>query len=145
MVKCKQIPPNIRRMLKQRRTNIVAFELIAAVTAVVCLCPEWVADSDIEHYIDNKPALHMIIKGYSKQDDLCNITGRLWFECGSAMACYVARYVQSKLNLADKPSRNMFAEVESIGAVRVPLKLPNFQGSLGSWLEEPAKAHRLVL
>ena len=59
-----RVPPSIRRLLLPRRTNIVAFELIAAVVAIVGFCPHLLHDAIITHYIDNKAALSCVIKGY---------------------------------------------------------------------------------
>ena len=68
-------------MLQPRLTSICAFELVAAVVALIGFCPEVLSEADIIHYIDNKLALSCIIRGFSKQD-LCSLTGRLWYEAG---------------------------------------------------------------
>ena len=62
-----RVPARVRRMLLKRITQIVAFELLAVVMAVVCLCPNELMDSDILHFIDNKPALSCIVRGFFKK------------------------------------------------------------------------------
>ena len=77
MYTCGKLPARVRRLLKTRKTNIVAFELLAAVAAILALCPQQLHDAAIVHFIDSKPALSCILKGFSKQRDLSSITGRL--------------------------------------------------------------------
>ena len=112
--------------------------------AIIGFCPEMLREADIVHYIDNKPALSCIIKGFSKQDDLCSLTGKLWYEAGKLMSNYRAEYVESKLNLADGPSRDDMSFVESIGATEIPLRFPEHRGGLSEWASQAHEAKRLV-
>jgi hypothetical protein len=118
---------------------------VAAVVAIIGFCRHLLGEADIVHYIDNKPALSCIIKGFSKQDDLCNLTGMLWYEAGKLMSHYRAEYVESKLNLADGPSRDDMSTVESIAATEVPLTFPDHRGGLHMWMSRTSDVRRLIL
>jgi len=142
---CGRVPARVRRMLTQRRTNIIAFELIAAVFAVVVLCPDMLSDANILHFIDCQPALSCVIKGHSRKVDLMLITGRLWFEAGILMSHYRPEYVASGQNLADGPSRHNFGLMEALGAECVPWSFPLFHDGLDAWMHSPAEANRLLV
>ena len=139
------VPSRVRRLLVQRKTNIVAFELLIAVAALVSFCPGYLEGAEIDHYIDSKPALSCILKGASSKPDLSDISGRLWFECCHLMANYKAYYVPSKLNLADGPSRNDVSLMSQLGLSEVPFKFPSFSGGLGAWMARPEEANRLSI
>ena len=58
---------------------------------------------------------------------------------------YSARFVDSKLNLADGPSRDDVAALADLGAVeRLDWRFPSFAGGFGNWLASPSHAHRVV-
>ena len=61
------------------------------------------------------------------------------------MSHYRAEYVESKLNLADGPSRNDMSLVEDIGATEIPLRFPELQGGLFGWASKAHEAKRLVV
>ena len=105
---------------------------------------EMLRDAIIIRYIDNKPALPCLVKGFSKRDDLCSLAGRLWYEAGSIMALYRAEYVEPKLNLADGPSRDNVTIVEQIGAKEVDIALPRFSSGLYAWMPEGCEVNRMV-
>jgi len=140
-----RIPNRLRHMLKVRKTNITGYELLIAVAAVVSFAPDLLHDALIEHYIDNQPAIPCIVKGFSKETDLSDIAGRLWFECGILMASYRAIYVRSKCNLSDGPSRDDVSLMEQLGFQEVPFRLPAFKRSLGSWMQWPSEPDRMVV
>ena len=75
-----QVPRTEMRQLRRRKTQIVAFELLAALVALVTLCPNELKGCRIVHYIDNTAALACVVRGFSRQPDLADIAGRLWFE-----------------------------------------------------------------
>ena len=56
------IPRSVMRLLEERLTNIVAYELIAALAVILAdsLFPDNVG---IRHFINSKPALGCILKG----------------------------------------------------------------------------------
>lgn len=140
-----KIPAHVRRKLRKRKTNIIAYELLIAVAAMVSFCPEILNNVSIDHYIDSQPALSCILKASSPQSDLSDISGRLWFECCHSMVNYYAKYVPSKCNLADGPSRDDVATLLKLGFVEVPFRFPAFQGHLASWLEHPDQVCRLAI
>ena len=140
-----RIPNRVRHMLKSRKTNIVAYELFIAVAAVVTFCPELLINASILHFVDSTPAISCILKGYSKQGDLSDIAGRLWFECAAVMCSYIVEYVKSSCNLADGPSRGDISLMDKLGFVEVPFRLPAFRGSLSAWMHTPCEPNRMVV
>ena len=73
----------------------------------------------VVHFIDSKSALGCVIKGFSRQQDLALVAGRLWFEACALMLDYSAHYVASRLNIADGPSRDDVALLASLGASEI--------------------------
>ena len=139
------VPRNLRKRLRRRKTNIVAFELIIAVAAMVSFCPEMLMNVDVHHYVDSQPAISCILKGSSPQQDLSDIAGKLWFECCHRMIDYTVRYVPSKCNLADGPSRGDTALLLSLGFVEVPFNLPSFKHGLNDWVKNAHEVGRLAV
>ena len=140
-----KIPCALRHRLKRRLTNIIAYELLIAVAAMVSFCPTRMFDVAVEHFVDSKPAISCILKGSSPQEDLCDIAGKLWFECAHQMVDYTVTYVSSKCNLADAPSRGDTSFLVSSGFVEVPFNLPSFSEGLGGWRKLPNEAARALL
>ena len=56
------IPVCVRQMLHKRRTNIVAYELLAGVVGLLSLCPERLRGKRVIHYIDNTAAMACIVR-----------------------------------------------------------------------------------
>ena len=137
------IPHKIRKLLIRRKNNIVAYELLIAVAALVSFCPALLHSADIDLFMDNQSALSCVIKGASRKPDLSDISGRLWFECCHLMANFKVHFVGSKLNLADAPSRGDESTLQQLGFSQVPFRLPSFSGGLNSWLFEPSLPDRL--
>ena len=75
-----QVPRSVVRQLKHQKTQIVAFELLAALIALVSLCPDELRGCRVVHFIDNTAALSCVLRGFSRVSDLADIAGRLWFE-----------------------------------------------------------------
>jgi hypothetical protein len=113
------ITRRVMRILRDRLTNIVAYELIAAILAVIVADRLLPANVGIRHFVDSKPALGCILKGSSPQDDLNSLAGYVWFAAGSRMRAYWGQYVPSKANLADAPSRGDASLLIQLGAKRV--------------------------
>ena len=140
-----RIPHRVRQMLFSRKTNIVAYELLIAVAALVSFCPDLLKEASIEHFVDSTPAIACIVKGHSKKKDLSDIAGRLWFECNFLMSNYRVSYVRSPCNLADGPSRGDLSLFEPLGFQEVPFKLPAFKKSFDDWMQHPDEQDRLVV
>ena len=101
------------------------------------------ADLDIHHFIDNASALNCIIKGFSRQSDLCRLVGQLWFRASSRMAALWAFYVPSACNLADGPSRGDVTLMRKIGAEEVSAFIPRQLLQVSDWMAVP-DASRIV-
>ena len=59
------IPNTITRRLQPRKTQIVAFELLAATMAVLLVAQILPPGVAIHHFIDNKPSRSRMVKAYS--------------------------------------------------------------------------------
>ena len=121
-------------------TNIVAFELIAAVVAILTFSSVIPADLDIHHFIDSTPDLNCVIKGFSRQSDLCSLVGQLWFRASSRMSALWAFYVPSACNLADGPSRGDVTLMQKIGAEEISAQIPRNLLKINDWMAAPDAA-----
>ena len=99
------LPQDIRGLLRRRRTNIVGYELMAALVGIYMVDDMFPHQAFVRHFVDNQPALNAIIRGSSKQDDLNSLVGSVWYGCASMLQSYWGQYVRSKANLSDGPSR----------------------------------------
>ena len=92
------IPQNIWKRLRRRKTNILGYELIAAILTILhldSLIPEGVY---IRHFIANTPAKQCVAQGFSKQPDLNELVVMLWRAAGHRTLSYWAEWVQSAAN-----------------------------------------------
>ena len=139
-----RIPQRTRSLLSLRKTNIVAFELIAALIPFLCL-QRVLRGHRVVHFIDSTAALACVIRGFSRKPDLACLAGRLWFEACDLMIDYTAQYVPTKLNLADGPSRDDVSLMEALGAVELlSWQFPDFSKGLGNWMAAVDQVSRLV-
>ena len=128
------ISQQVRNLLQPRKTQIIAYELLAAISAIVMansLLGDKVA---VRHFIDNKPSRSCIIKASSKSEDLNNLVGLLWYKCGRLLRRWWAYYVHSKDNVADAPSRGHFHLLKRWNAQEVPLDLSLVAEFAESWM-----------
>ena len=126
--------------------NIVAYELLAALIAVVALCLHWLKNARIVHYIDSTLALACVVRGFSRKEDLSLIAGQLWYEMADLNIHYRAEYVASKKNLADGPSWGDLSLMRAVGADEVlDWKWPSFEGGLGGWMSCTTDALRAIV
>ena len=133
------IPGEIRQLLKRRRANIVAYELIAAILGIFLTYAILPGTTAVTHNVDNEPALGGIIKGCSKQPDLNNLIGALWFQAAHKVRQYFGRYVPSKSNLADGPSRRCYQLMKQLGARRITFDFGELVYAAESWFERPCQ------
>ena len=139
------VPRNVKRGLKQRKTQIVAFELLAGLIALAALCPERLRGRRVVHFVDSSAALACIIRGFSRELDLADIAGRFWFEALGLGIKYEAHFVASKCNLADGPSRGDITLMESLGAKQnQQWSFPVFSSGFGGWIASTSHAYKLV-
>ena len=87
-----RLPRRLRRLLRKRMTNIVAYELLAALVALVALGPQMLQGMRVIHFIDSTSALACVVRGYSAKQDLCMIAGRIWYEACGLQLDYRARW-----------------------------------------------------
>ena len=106
----------LRSTLKPRKTQIGAYELIAAIMGVLQGQDIQVSSMGIRYFVDYNPVRQGIVRATSKQPDLINLIGMIWFVTGKVMWRYWCSYVRSCSNLADAPSRGDFSVRTQIGA-----------------------------
>ena len=131
------VPRELRRMLRARATNIVAFERVAAIVAIITFTRMIDQSLEIHHYIDSTPALNCLVKGFSRQDDLRSLVGQLWFRSSTHMAALWAAYVPSACNVADGPSRGDVSLMKRIGARVISVDIPPTLLSVELWMSTP--------
>ena len=102
--------------MKPRKTQIVAFELLAAIMGILQCQDLQIDGMGVRHFVDSNPARQGLVRANSKQPDLNNLIGMVWFVAGIIMRRYWCNYVKSCSNLADAPSRGDFSTVTRIGA-----------------------------
>ena len=139
-----RLPKRARNLSQQRRTNIVAYELLAAILAIFKVHSVLPAHVGVRHFVDSTPALACVVKGSSRQWDLNLLTGLLWFSNAARMRLYWGQYVRSASNLADGPSRHDFALMKRLDARRLQFDCSMLCPAAEEWLSRP-KADVLVL
>ena len=139
-----RVPNSIRRHLKPRKTNIVAYEMIAAVVAILALDKLVPNTVFARHFVDNTPTKSCVIGGYSKQGGLNTIVGALWYESAHRTLSYRCEYVQSKANLADGPSRRDISVMTRMNAVEFPLEFHRYVSAAESWSSRPCASRMLA-
>ena len=88
-----------------RRTQIVLWELVAAVCAVRILIERGLENCEVVLFVDCNPALHALVRGASRQSDLNAVITEFWFLVAKSGVALHAFRVPSKLNVADGPTR----------------------------------------
>jgi hypothetical protein len=128
------VPQEVRKKLHHRLTQIVPFELIAGIVGLVAFSHLLEPGGRIVHFVDCKPALSILIKGYSKQADLADLVGGLWFRVSHLQNYYWATSVASASNIADGPSRRDFTLMKALGAERIQVDVAQHLQCLKEYL-----------
>ena len=129
-----RIPYTLYRRLKRRRTQIVAYELIAGIMGALQIKNLEIASASVRHFIDSNPARQCMVKAASKQEDLNELSGMLWFVGGRTLRNYYCQYVASKLNLADAPSRGQFSDMRRLNAQLTSTDFYECDTAVDSWM-----------
>ena len=112
------VPEEMIKRWLQRQTQIVLIEAFAPVL-VVDIFGQMFKDKLVHFFIDSAPVEALLVKGYSKKEDLCGLAGFFWQCCASrSIGAYVDR-VPSDGNPSDGPSRGSCWELTRRGAIRV--------------------------
>ena len=139
------VPSKVKHMLAPRRTQIVAFELLAALVGLVALAPAKLRGMRVRHFIDNSAALACVVRGFSRHTDLALVAGRFWVEIADLHLEYFACFVETHSNLSDGPSRDDISTLMQLGASEVcPWHFPAFKGGLGDWMCCVQEVHRVL-
>ena len=112
------IPSSLRGALHHRATQIFPFEVIA-IWAALQVFRGHLQGRRLLLFIDNQSALAVTSKGTSTATDVQAIVSCMWDLIDSLNIQAAFRYVPSKLNLSDPPSRGR----QPIVGTRVPLTL----------------------
>ena len=75
-----------------------------------------------------------MVKASSKQEDLNDLAGMLWFVAGRTLRNYFCQYVASKLNLADAPSRGQFSILTQLNARIIKTDFSECISAVESWM-----------
>ena len=122
----------------------MAYEMIAAVAAILALDTLVPSTVFVRHFVDNTPTKNCVISGFSKQDDLNTIVATLWYEAARRTLAYRCDYVQSKAKLADGPSRRDISVMTRMSAVEFPLDFDRYVSAAESWLSSPCASRMLA-
>ena len=135
-----RIPNSVRRKLRPRCTNILAYELVAAIMTIMLL--DGLVDTKVavRHFVDNKPARSIILKGSSKQVDLNDMVGMVWYAAAHRAKTYYSHWVSSESNLADKPSRQDTSVMTQLQGCVVDYRFDDFLSAVDSWSLQPHRA-----
>ena len=99
-----EVPRRWRACMEPRKTQINMYEL----SAVLAAWETWssqLAGSRVAFFIDNKPALDIVLSGWSRHADLNWVAGQCWLRIAAAECTVMWSWVPSKSNPADAPSR----------------------------------------
>ena len=118
-----RVPAHLRRRLRQRKTQINLFELLA-LQAAVWTFGEAMRDARVVVFVDNQAALNMAIRGWSPRDDANDALHEVWLRLAYRGIEVHWAYVPSKLNLADGPSRAEYGTMEAMDLLRVDAVWP---------------------
>ena len=129
------VSKTLRSLLIPRATQIIPYELLAACVALLQWRSLEFGKVGIRHFVDSKPARGIVVKGCSKQADLNNIAGMLWYTVGKSLQDYWCEYVPSKLNIADDPSRQRFVTMKQLGFRLIDLDFDSFADAADYWLK----------
>ena len=138
------LPQAIRRRFKRRKTNILAYELTAAIVAILMLDAVVGGQVCVRHFIDNKPARSSLVAGHSKQSDLNELVGMVWHTAAHRSLAYWSDWVQSKANLADAPSRGDCQQLMQLGGSEITLNFKGFIQAADSWRINPTAASLMI-
>ena len=112
------IPESIGKALHPRKTQIFPFEVIAIWAAIMAFKPH-LTNRHVLFFVDNQSALASSAKGTTTASDVQEIISSMWDFIQHSGIHAAFRYVPSKLNLADPPSRGK----APIVGTQVPLRL----------------------
>ena len=135
-----RLPNSVRRKLKPRRTNILAYELVAAIMTILMLDGLVSTKVAVRHFVDNTAARSIIIKGSSKQVDLNDMVGMVWYTAAHRVKTYYNQWVCSESNLADKPSRQDTSVMKQLQGRVVEYRFNDFLCAVDGWSLKPHKA-----
>ena len=113
------VPRSISNLLQPRKTQIFAYETLMVLVSVSVLGPR-LRGRRLLVFVDNTSALGALIKGSSSASDVHILVPLTWQAAARLSIELFFRWVPSKLNLADPPSRG---SSPVIGA-RAPMSYP---------------------
>ena len=120
-----KVPRSLIRKLHLRYTQIVPFELIAAIMGILVFDPVVGLNTRLLHFIDARAALNIVLKGALRQADLNSLISLLWLKLCEKQTTHWAFHVHSTANLADGPSRGKWDEMTALSAIEVKAEIPN--------------------
>ena len=138
------VPQSMQNMflrLRECKTYIYQWEILAAIVAFTSLPSEWLRGYPAEIWIDNAGAVGSLIKGYSGKPDCARLINMFHFAVAvSGVTSLWIDYVPTESNPADIPSRPeelaamSDAEVLELLGVQLPAAVPEVMSKDGKWL-----------
>ena len=100
-----RVPEAVSKLLMSRTTQIFAYETLA-VWAALHIFGRQLQDRQVLFFIDNTSSLASVRKGSTRSPDVHTIIGAIWDILAKFGIKATFRWVPSKLNLSDPPSRD---------------------------------------
>ena len=114
----------------------MTFEFVAGIIGIDAFSHLIGPGGRLVHYVDSRPALIILVKGYSRQTNLSDLVGNMWFNMSRIQLASWAEHVASASNLADGPSRLNYALMKALGARKVKVDLTRHTQSLTRWFSQ---------
>jgi len=114
--------------IQYKKTYICQFELVGVACAYLTF-PDVLRGRLVHHFIDNEAALANCVNGYSCKTDSALVVFEIHIAIATIQCHPWFGFVYSEDNLSDLPSRNRFALLHRLGAIRRACILP----TLKSW------------
>ena len=137
---CGIVPPKLLAQFNDRKTQIMAGEMLAALSALFSTS-EYLRGRRVLHFIDNIGGLAALVGGKSSAEDLSSLATLYQMLIVTLGVRAWREYVESDANVSDGPSRLLDAWSEtpicnSLGAKQVPCVLPDITSLLTPPLDE---------
>ena len=98
------VPRSFSAVLFSRKTQIFAYETLMVLVTISCFLRD-LRGLRVIFFVDNTSALGALRKGSSRSADVHALVEEVWRLAGSNDISLFFKWVPSKLNLADPPSR----------------------------------------
>lgn len=109
------VPPAVVSSWLPKKSYMGQLEIFAGPVALATWASQ-LRHRDVLHFVDNDAAAACLVKGYSPKLDSSALVGEHWSHAADAAVNLYIDRVESKSNIADGPSRQDFALMETLRA-----------------------------